>query len=318
MNAKTLACVVLLVLPGARAVADPLGTGDREALLEKLEKLRKVGESEQRGRFGVARAAFRGAMGSDDAAVELYLNCIERVQFSEEQKKAQEFRDWKRAEKEKLADPALALALRHQLRWLSLTLDASEAGVDRAAVTAEARRAVDAVFLDAPRLRGQQALLRASVLDSVFAKCYAVRDLDLKEWPLSPVNLGEVYGTLILPPLRKPEKVSDLRNAWMSWIAQSVVAAEHWSAGRKPEGEALTPAVERFRADEYPEMMWAMEEDLFKAGDQQTAALRMISQLETHQKHRRASDWAKRFEVLLRGGGEPAAPAPVPSAPAKN
>lgn len=312
MNATTLACAVLLLLPAARAIADPLGTGDREALLEKLEKLRKVAESEQRGRFGVARTAFRAAMMSNEAALDLYLNCVERVQFPQDQKKSVEFRDWKRAEKDKLADPGLALALRHQLRWLVLTLDASEAGSDRTAVSAEARKAVDAVFVDAARFHGQQALLRASVLDCVFAKCYAVRDLELKDWPLSPINLGEVYNTLILPPLRQPGKTAELRNAWMSWIAQSALAAEHWSVAKKPEnvGEARLP-LERFRADDYPEMLWAMEEDLFKAGDQQAAALALITQMEHYAKHRRASDWARRFEALLRGGGEPAAPVPT-------
>jgi hypothetical protein len=311
MNPKTLACAVLLLLPAAPALADPLATGDREALLDKLEKLRKMAESEQRGRFGVARTAFRAAMASGDGALDLYLNCVEKVQFPEEQKKAVEFRDWKKAEKEKLADPGLARALQHQLRWLVLTMDASEAGSDRAAVTAEARKAVDAIFTDAEALKGQQQVLQAAVLGTVFAKCYGVRDLDLKDWPLSPINLGEVYGTLILPPLRKPGKTVDLRNAWMSWIAQSVLVAEHWSAGRKPEhGDGRIPAVERFRTDEYPEMVWSMEEDLFKAGDQQAAALRMITQLENYPKHRRASDWTKRFEALLRGG-EPAAPAPA-------
>jgi len=311
MNAKSLASAVMLVLAAAPAVAEPLGTGDREALLDKVEKLRKLAESEQQGRHGVARTAFRAAMLSDEGALDLYLNCIERVQFDGEQKKPQEFRDWKRAEKEKLADPGLARALRHQLRWLALTLDAAEAGSDRVAVTAEARKAVDAVFADAALLGGQAGMLRGSVLDSVFAKGYAVKGLELKDWPLSPSNLGEVYATLILPPLRKPEKLSELRSAWMSWIGQSVLAAEHWGAGKKPEAAGRTPAVERFRAEDYPEMVWAMEEDLFKAGDEHAAAINMLNQLESLAKDRRASDWARRFEALLRGGGEEAGPVPA-------
>ncbi len=290
----------------AQLGAAPLGTGDREALLERIEALRKEAESQQRGRFGVARTAFRNAMASDDAAIELYLNCMEKVEYADEQKKTQEFRDWKRAEKDRLADPGLALALRHQLRWLALTLDAAEAGADRTALTAEARKAVAAVFADAEKLKGHHSLLRASVLESVFAKGYMVKDIDLKDWPLSPVGLSEVYSQLVLPPLRKPEKVVELRAAWTSWIEQAGIAAEHWSGNKRVEAEGVTRALalERFRLDGYPEMLWAMEEDLFKAGDQQAAALQMIGQLERLRNHRRAVDWARRLEMLLRGGAE--------------
>lgn len=303
MMTRLLPGLMVLVVGLVPSQGAPLDTGARESYLDKVEAILKAAQDKQRGKFGVARTAFRTAAQSNEAAVELYLNCVERVQFDGEQKKATEFRDWKRAEKDRLADPSFAVALRHQLRWLALTLDAAEAGAERSALTAEARRAVDAVFADAVHLKGHQQLLRSSVLDSVFARAYTVKDLELKDWPLAPANLSEVYTRLVLPPLRKPDRVADLRTAWLKWIEQSGVAAEHWAGGKKVDvqGEERTQGFERFRTEEYPQMVWEMEEDLFRNGDQQAAAMRMYSILENTQ-HRRAMEWAKRFQTLLRGG----------------
>ena len=63
--------------------AETLSSADREALLESLSKLRESAETKVDAKFRVALTAYRTAMSSDDAAIELYLNCMERVNFDE-------------------------------------------------------------------------------------------------------------------------------------------------------------------------------------------------------------------------------------------
>ena len=156
------------------ARADALSDADRESLLENLEKLRESANAKVDARFRVALAAFREAIGSDDAAIELYLNCMEKVNFEDQQKKPADFREWKRKEAEKLSDPGLRLALRQQLRWLVLTLQAASEKADRAKLAVDAQEIVDSILRESGKLKNQQAILNQAVTSSVFARAYDI------------------------------------------------------------------------------------------------------------------------------------------------
>ena len=90
-----------LILNGVRG--ETLSPADREALLESLSKLRESAETKVDAKFRVALTAYRAAMSSDDAAIELYLNCMERVNFDEANRKSSEFREWKRKEADQIS-----------------------------------------------------------------------------------------------------------------------------------------------------------------------------------------------------------------------
>ena len=103
-----------------------LSETDRELLLEKLKEIQETSNSAVIGRFGVAMAAFKEGMQSDTTAHDLYLKCIEKVRFEDEAKKTNEFREWKRQHKERTDTAGFRRALRHQLYWLVLTLEAAQ------------------------------------------------------------------------------------------------------------------------------------------------------------------------------------------------
>jgi hypothetical protein len=322
--------IPLLALQGLHA--ESLSDADRETLLENLDKLRDGAEATLDARFRLAIAAYRNAMTSDAAAIELFLNCTEKVDFKDEQMKAIDFREWKRKEDQKLSDPALGLALRHQLRWLVLTLQAASEGADRAKLAAEAQNIVDAIFSDPEKLRGQEKTLAQPVTSSVFAQAYDINSVKVEKWPLSPVQLEQVYKEILLPPYQTPGRTNELRALWIKRIQQEGAKIEHMSDDRRRNGannrngereekrigmaSALRPPeVERFIADTVPKLMWDMEMDLFTHGDQAGAAVRMLAHLQKHITHPSAREWEEALRKALTRGVPQTAATPEQAAP---
>lgn len=281
---------------------DPLTQADREALIERLTKIQEGTDKRVEERFSSAISAYRNAMASDDAALEFYLKCIEKEQFDDKNKKGQDFREWQRRQEGQLKNPAFKRALRHQLRWLVLTLQVAGSKEPIAKWAPDASKIVDDVFADIANLGGQREMLHQPVLSTIFAQVYEVSGLKLMEWPQSPVELNNIYGKVILPPLRRPDRVEDLRAAWTHRIQQETLVVEHWSRGgdEKPGRDGgRTPEQEKFATETYPEYLWMEEEDVFKAGDQRGAALKMFQHLEKYMTHPKAPDWTRQFKDLL-------------------
>jgi hypothetical protein len=291
--------------------ADPLSAADREALLENPEKIRENADSRVDARFRLAIAAYREAMGSEEAAMEFYLKCIEKVNFEDQQKKNADFRDWKRKEDDHLKDMGFRLALRYQLRWLILTLRASSEKANRSELAVEAQEIVDSVFRDADKLEDQGQALNQPVTATVFARAYEIGNLEKNEWPLSPVDLGDIYEKIIFPPLRMPTRVESLRAAWIKRIQQEGIKIEiagdnnnNGGGGGRRNGQPgpgpkSTVEHDRFVMERIPEFQWQMEMDLFKSGDEAGAAMRMLAHIEKHLAHKSAREWGQQLKNLL-------------------
>jgi hypothetical protein len=285
--------------------ADRLSDADRETLLGNLEKIRETADSKVDAKYRVALAAYRTAVGSDTAAIELYLNCMEKVNFEERQKKAADFRDWKRKESDKLSDPGLRLAIRHQLRWLILTLQSTSENADPAKLAVEAQEIVDAIFRDAQKLNGQEAILNQPVTSSVFAKAYDINHVKVGSWPLSPVQLDSVYEDVLLPPYRHPARVAQLRAVWIKRIQQEGAKVEYWKGNARDEKKGSiaiitqSPEYEKFLELTQPKLQWDMEVDLFQNGDEKGAAVRMLDHLGKYIAHPSIREWGDQLKNML-------------------
>lgn len=300
--------------------AESLTDADRETLLDNLEKIRATSNSRQDARFRIALAAYRTAMVSDEAAMELYLNCMEKVNFEELHKKAADFREWKRKEAEKISDSGLRLALRYQLRWLMLTLEAASENADRGKLTGEAQDTMDAIFRDAEKLKNQQEILNQSVTSTVFAQAYDINAVKVENWPLSPVQVEAIYNEILLPPYRKPSGLAALQSGWIKLIKQESVKMELWSGRKDPNQEArgdkrigmatdmLSPEYLKFLEEDVPKLQWKMEVDLFQHGDESGAALRMLAHLEKYIGHASMRDWTDQFKKLINPEAAPPKP----------
>ena len=79
-------------------------------------------------------------------------------------RKASEFREWKKRHKERGDSPAFRLALRHQLNWLVLTLEAAQVD-DISVLSAKGVAVLESIIRDAEDLKGQDQLLRSDPLE---------------------------------------------------------------------------------------------------------------------------------------------------------
>jgi len=288
------------------AQAVRLSEEEREAFLKRLGELREASDSRVEARYRVAVSAYRSAMASDEAALALYLNCVEKLDFTDKQRRASDFRDWRRSNEERLKDAAFRRALRYQLRWLVLSLQAASESADRAMLASSAHGIVEMIVNDASQLTGHQNILNQSVSGSVFARAYDIGEIRVENWVFSPARVGQIYDVIIMPSYRDGQRIDSLRAAWNKRIQQEIRLVEEWTPGgddrRGRIGMAsaqVNPEVEKFKVEEVPKRQWQMEVDLFKHGDPAGAASRMLAHLDRHATHGSAREWVAELGQLL-------------------
>ena len=281
---------------------EKLSALDVQLLLEKIKTLREGSQKAIGARYSTANSAFRSAIQSDSAAYALFVNCTEKVQFEEKQKSGSEFRDWKRRHKERSDSPSFRRALRHQLNWLLLTLQAASEPTKRDEMWSKALDHIDTIFKDAEDLEGAQAVLRQNVLGTVFAEAYSVDNIEITDWPGSPLQLESVYEGLVLPSLRSKKTLSELGQAWDRRILHEGTMIDIWNKPKKGLGRPEHSAqMEKFLEVRRPQLQWKKEMDLFGVGDQKQAALRMLKHIETHTTHRDIATWIAEFQAAVKG-----------------
>lgn len=310
-NMRSIFISLVLALGISQLPAAPLTNADREALLERLDALRASATERLDARFQAGVQAYANAMNTNDAALDLYLKCVEKVDFIDQKRKESEFREWKKKESENYTKESFKLALRHQLYWLSLTCQAASEKADREKLVAQAQGAMDSVIRDIANLEDQQGVLRQAVTGTVFAKAYEITNLKLDKWVLSPADVPGIYEQMVMPPLRNPAGVERLREAWVRRIQQEGAIIEYWGGNKKQKREdgrigmlehTRPPEMDRFVNDTLPTLQWKMEVDLFKAGDQAGAALRMINHIEKNISNTNAKEWSEQFRGMLTSG----------------
>lgn len=307
-----LSCSLFLAQPCRSA---PLSDADRESLLESLERLQKEAQAGADSKLNLALSAYRNALVSEQATHELYLNCLEKVNFVDKEKSGVDFAKWKRAESEKLSEPGLKLALRYQLRWLILTIQASSEKADRDKLAADAQEVVDTIFRDPEKVQGQQAILSQGVTGSLFAMAYGIGGLKVEKWPLSPVELESIYEELLFSRSRASGNSAELRAAWVKRILQEGAKIEFFPT-RQPKNrenrneDNHEQEVAKFTTQTQPKLQWEMEMDLFKHGDEKGSAVRMFAHFQKYASHPAAQEWAEQLKELLT----PSAPE-VPAEP---
>lgn len=311
LQMKILTTAIILSLAAPAAFADGLTQADKETLIERLQAIRDDADSKVDARFRAAIAAYKGAMSSEDAASDLYLKCEEMVNFDEMNKKSGDFRDWKRKNGDRLSDKDFKMALRQQLRWLVLTLEAASEDPDRDKLAVEAGKILDSIMTMAEDLSPHRNILEQSVTGSVFARAYGINSIKVEKWPLSPVQIDPIYDQVILPPLRRPERLAALRSAWSKRMFYESTVADLWSGkpGEKIKSGTHSPEYDKFVSDTLPKRQWESEMDLFKAGDERGAAVRMLAHIEKNLSHSAAPKWAADFIAILKTQPAPAAPA---------
>lgn len=293
--------IALAVLP-MLSHAEDLTEADREALLDRIEEIQKRSESYVDQKYRAAMSAYSAAMASENSAMDLYLKCEEKLNFEEKKKKHSDFREWKKKNSDKFSDNAFRKALQFQLRWLVLTLKATPEDADREKLAAEAGALLDTMVSNAEGLAAHQSVLNQSVTSSIFAQAYDIGGIDVKDWPLSPGRIASVYDQLLLPPLRRIDRIEALKASWQKRILQEGVLVEKWRSNKNnTKSNERSPAFEKFVAETLPILRWNAEVDIYKAGDERGAAIRMLKHIEDNFTHKSATQWVGQFSELVRG-----------------
>jgi hypothetical protein len=307
---KTHALITAALLACYSVDAETLSKSEREALLDRLDKLRNSAEARVDARFRAAISAYTSAVASEASAKEFYLKCVEKVNFTDQNRKTSDFREWKRREGERLSSDGLGLALQIQLRWLILTLQAASEKSDRDQLASNAQSILNTIVTRASTLTNHQQIITQAATSSVFARAYEISDAGSKEWPRAPGDIGAIYEQVIFPPLRARQQADTLRAAWTLRIQQEMTMQENSPSEEAPNrrigmANANRPAsYGRFIDEQLPQLQWSMELDLYNHGDQRNAATKMLAHIEKNITHKGARKWSEELEKLLA----PAAP----------
>lgn len=313
MRVPSIIAVILAITPLAYAQNSPetLTQADRDALLAKLEKMESDSEAKTDARFAMAVSAFQAALANEQGPVQLYLKCKEKIDFTNKEKKPQEFREWKRANEATLSKPAFQQALRYQLRWLLLSLNVASSKKDISVFGPDASKLSAMVIADGEALMDQRGVVGEAVFSSAFAYAYNLDSVSIKNWPTNPLDIDTLYEQVIFPPLKVPGKTEQLRSAWESRIQQQIAFTSKWT--KDPS------VLKKFQTGAYLDLLWKMETDVFNAGDERGAARRMFQHIEKNISNPKAEGWAKQLKSFLENPSineEPTANPPEAGAPA--
>lgn len=298
--------IILLILPMI-SHGQGLSEQERDALLKRIQAIQEQAKSNVDQKYRAAMSAFSSAMDNSNEAFSLYMKCEEMVNFEKKNKKPSDFREWRLKNEERLGDPAFRLALQYQLRWAVLSLKATAKDADREQLALEASGIVDAIVQDAEKLAAHKGVLTQGALSSVFAQCYNINGIEVKNWPPAPGQFDVIYDTLILPPLRRPDRVTHLSNFWQKRIAQQGEIVTAWNSSDKTKsGGAPSGEYEKFVSETVPQLRWDAEVDIFKAGDQRGSATRMLKHIEANINHKAAPKWIQTFATMLEQKDAPA------------
>jgi hypothetical protein len=102
---KIKSCGAVMALAFACSVpaapAESITPAQREKLSKALDVLINQSKSTLISRQATAYRAYKSALSSSSAAFDLYLDCVEKVDFLDAGKKSSDFRDWKKSAKRK-------------------------------------------------------------------------------------------------------------------------------------------------------------------------------------------------------------------------
>lgn len=316
--------------------ADILSTSERATLLKQLKTALDSSQEELIKRQGSAYSAYQKGIQSDSAALELYLRCVELTEFQQKGLRDTDFREWKRRRSTLLSESGYKRALRHQLNWLVLSIEASTLDPtkkeDRERIQQATAKRLNELYKDAVNLTSKednlnnriQQELSKNVFTSTFAKAYGFHTLKvtgwskggedhtekkeeeeegLRSWPDNPKSISNIFQNLIFPLYREEMEIVSLRKAWEQRITFQEVGLQHWSEEAKYSGRSTkdlpTPALITFQRDKKPDLIWEKEVDLFNHGDQRQAAANMVQHIQDNLSNNRSASWTQELMSLL-------------------
>lgn len=313
---KFLAGIALLSAP-AFAESKPLSKADLQKVLEELATLRKAVVGKMSAQNATALRSFMSHANSPVDANAFYLECLKKLRFTDEDKKAEAWRTYLESNDAVINSVYHRAARQMELRYLIMTIKAVETEDRRQLMTSLISFIDDLLKLD-----GRAFEYIDSASGSVFCEAYKIENsIDPGNWEMTPTNISGIYDNAILPQMRQHEDPR-LITAWQSKIkhmsAFAIVQKEGKDRAQREEARdergqrnrrdpRLTaearPEVdkyEEFQEKTLPELKWAMCQDLAKYGFRDVAIPQMIQTIKEHPTYHGVTSWLNSLEADVR------------------
>ncbi len=320
---KLFPCILLLTLS---ALTTPVRSVDLtpeqlESLRARLHAIKETLTTQIKTRNLSAAQIFSQAAANPAQAVDLYLNCVKSVEYTQKGRPESDFRAWKDNQADRLRSPGFQEGLIFQLRYLAMSCQAAETE-DKSQIFSTLVAYVDALshLTDAP-----SGELTQSVANSVFAREYHLESLlgRNNQWEAVPINIAGIYGKTILPYLRANNPAS-LMGAWDKRIEQQtrlVMMLEskktdelrglNRDQSRRVRGEQTNQrgvigehSKEEFERTTLPLLQWGKMKDKFSYIDALGGASEMLQFVEANLQTELGEQLFSEFDTLISESGK--------------
>lgn len=253
--------------------------------------------------LNTALAQFRSGAASEKAAVDFYISCYKLVNFDRKDLKVSDFQAWKDRSEGLLKDPEFATALRLQLEYLVIAIQAQQTEDPSslvpsvqaflpkavAAVQNATKHTASGAIASADSRKGGRPAdrliktLEQSVKNSEFSKAYLLENhLTLNDWEYGPLNIAGIYDKIILPNYLK-HKPAEISTQWDNRISGILTL-------RKATQSETDYQV--FYSQTYPDLCWSKATYLLSKNLEPVQALAsMLKIIRENPTHPKAAGW---------------------------
>lgn len=286
-----------------------------DVIVKQLADVEKAIEAQRGGNLASIIQKLRAATASERAALALYQDCeklnADRKAITRDDKRAREEQVKKQAEKNKpptamevKEDGDFGLAVRLQLRYLVLTLQAHETP-DVEKILPDLNAYLQEVVSVSDKLRGRAGTYLAASLraggggrggrggggGNPFVPAFQLADyLESDNWSFGPVDFGDIWDKTILPYYRAKKK-SDLGAQWDARIS---------AEGGYKKGTISDAEYSLWLQNEVPNIKWQKLRDLFENGEKPVNALAdMLALVRDNPGHPNSPKWLEEFRKLV-------------------
>jgi hypothetical protein len=313
--------------PAANGAARPLADQTAAEIMKAVTELANQLDAAKGRKNSEALRAFQDAVQTDDKAYNLWAQCKKQVDFDDKGKTGSEWGEWKRSpESQRWHDADAGCALKTQLQWLVLTLQAANATTEtaREGVLAQIPAFLSGLMDNWKRMGDFRREAMGDVMNTVYARYFKLDqtlDRDPK-WVYSPANIDEVYDRLVLPYLRVKKNLQGVTTAWQNRIRYETemmdMAEREAKLSKNGNNERRAAAAEedaiKFKEQKLPRLQWWAMKDAFLLGNEAGTAPSMLSHIRAHLGHRDADNWLRELIAMLKHEELPSPQTPAPAA----
>lgn len=292
-----LLCIVSLVFTARLHGVTDVSAPDADAVLRELDAIevnRKAGVAASK--MAIVKR-LQAASVSSPAAVKLYTEAVEEVQFEGKKGKADSFSDWRKKSADVLRSSAFESALVFHLRYLALAMESKDSATPEVFVPISFAylkdlMAADTLLQTSPRSDEVKSLLDNPIGDSVFVKWLNAGNFLPAEadWESRAGNIAGILEKNIRPTLRKtknPELIA-------TWDLQLQFEADRITAGRS------THQADTFNVDQRPKLLFSRAQDMLVISQPHRAVSEAIALLRAHPEHPSFATWVAFVRANLK------------------